>query len=521
MCTTHPAPRVGIWLLSMVAATGCGTTTPFRKNSPADGQPWPASEPIAATKPKPPAASSVPAAATDPAAGAAVVPAAHSAVVAQKAETPPAAVAVPAPVPPTASDAEMVHPPVAEPAPGRMTLQDLESMAMANNPTIRELAATTQKAAGFRTQVGLRANPTAGYQGQQIADKGTDQHMAFVEQEFVTGGKLQLNRQVLNAAARAQLLELEAQRMRVATDVRTAFYDALAAQKRIALIQEFRGVVNQGLKLAQLRKQAMEGSQVDVLQSSVQRSEVELALQQALQTQAAVWRQLAALTGNPTLQQTELEGELPHDFQAINWDQLGASLVSASPEYSAAQARVNRARANLERQEVQAIPNVTTQLAAGVDNGTNASIINLQVGAPIPVFNKNQGNIAAARAEFTRATLEMQRIENAIKARLAIVSRDFETASAAVAKYSQEILPSAAEGLKLAELAYQSGETSFIQVLVARRTYFDTNLQYVAAQTQLAQAQAKLDGFVLTGALDPVIDQSGDDSLRGQTFSQQ
>jgi cobalt-zinc-cadmium efflux system outer membrane protein len=205
----------------------------------------------------------------------------------------------------------------------------------------------------------------------------------------------------------------------------------------------------------------------------------------------------------------------------MNWDQFGASLVSASPEFSAAQARVNRARANLERQQVQAIPNVTTQLAAGVDNGTNSSIINLQVGAPIPVFNKNQGNIAAARAEFTRATLEMQRIENAIKSRLAVVSRDFETASAAVAKYSQEILPSAAEGLKLAELAYQSGETSFIQVLVARRTYFDTNLQYVASQTQLAQAQAKLDGFVLTGALDPVVDQSGDDSLRGQTFSQQ
>jgi cobalt-zinc-cadmium efflux system outer membrane protein len=411
--------------------------------------------------------------------------------------------------------------PVAGPVAGAMSLEDLESMAVANNPTIRELAATTQKAAGFRTQVGLRANPTAGYQGQQIADKGTDQHLAFVEQEFVTGGKLQLNRQVLDATVRSQLLELEAQRMRVLTDVRTAFYDALAAQKRIALIQEFRGVVDQGLKLAELRKQALEGSQVDVLQSRVQRSEVELALQQALQTQAAVWRQLAALTGNPALQQTVLEGELPHDFQTISWDQLASSMISASPEYSAAQARLNRARANLERQQVQAIPNVTTQLAAGVDNGTNSSIINLQVGAPIPAFNKNQGNIAAARAEFCRATLEIQRIENAIRSRLAVVSRDFETASAAVSKYSQEILPSAAEGLKLAEVAYQAGETSFIQVLVARRTYFDTNLQYVAAQTQLAQAQAQLDGFVLTGGLDPVVDQSGDDSLRGQTFSQQ
>ena len=66
-----------------------------------------------------------------------------------------------------------------------------------------------------------------------------------------------------------------------------------------------------------------------------------------------------------------------------------------------------------------------------------------------------------------------------------------------------------------------SGETSFVQVLVARRTYFDSNLQFIASQTQLAQARARVDGFVLTGALDPVGDNSGDDSLRGLTFSQQ
>ena len=91
----------------------------------------------------------------------------------------------------------------------------------------------------------------------------------------------------------------------------------------------------------------------------------------------------------------------------------------------------------------------------------------------------------------------------------------------AVQQYASDILPNAEEGLKLAELAYKAGETSFVQVLVARRTYFDTNLQYIVSQQQLAQARARVDGFVLTGALDAVVDNSGDDSLRGLTFSQQ
>ena len=93
---------------------------------------------------------------------------------------------------------------------GGATLDQLLSMAFANNPAIKELAATTQIAAGYRTQVGLYANPLLGYQGQQLADAGTDQHVVFLQQQIITGGKLELNRAVLNEAVRAQLQELEA-----------------------------------------------------------------------------------------------------------------------------------------------------------------------------------------------------------------------------------------------------------------------------------------------------------------------
>ena len=406
-------------------------------------------------------------------------------------------------------------------ASGEMSLEDFESLAYANNPTIRELVATTQKAAGFRTQVGLRANPVIGYQGMQLADKGTDQHTPFIQQEIVTGGKLALNRRVLDEAVRAQLLELEAQKYRVATDIKVKFYDALAAQRRIELITAFQTVANKGLDLAELRKKALEGSQLDVLQAKVQKNEVELALQQAEVSYAAAWRELAALAGTPALPPARLSGELPKTVEPLDWSGVTSSVLVSSPEYSASQVRVNQARANLERQGVQAIPNVTVQVAGGTDNGTNSGLVNLQIGAPLPVFNKNQGNIAAARADLCRAQMEVLRIENSIKARMAVVSKEYDSSLAAVNKYAADILPSAQESLNLAELAYKAGETSFVQVLVARRTFFDSNLQYVAAQSQLAQARSKVDGFVLTGGLDAVMDRSGDDSLRGLTFSQQ
>jgi len=402
-----------------------------------------------------------------------------------------------------------------------MSLADFESLAMENNPTIQALAATTQKADGFRTQVGLRPNPTVGYQGMQLADRATDQHTAFIEQEFVRGGKLELNRQVLNETLRAQLMELDAQRLRVVTDVRSKFYDALGAQTRAELISEFRSVAEKGLEIAKLRREALEGSEVDVLQSTIQKSEIDLAERQARVAFESAWRELAALTGTPDLVPTRLDGELPNQVERLDWNVLAAAIVSSSPEYGAAQARICRAEANLRRQGVQAIPNVTAQLAAGVDNATGSGMINLQVGAPIPVFNKNQGNIAAARAGHCRAVMDALRIENSIKARIGAVSKDYDSALAAVRQYADEILPSASQAMELAEIAYKAGETNFVQVLVARRTWFDSSLQYVIAQTQLAQAKARIDGNVLTGAFEPLIDESGDDSLRGLTFSQQ
>ncbi|MEO2031630.1 MAG: TolC family protein, partial [Planctomycetaceae bacterium] len=276
-----------------------------------------------------------------------------------------------------------------------------------------------------------------------------------------------------------------------------------------------------GVQVAELRVKAAEGSKLEVLQATIQKNEINLARQQASVRLAAAWRGLVALSGTPHIEPTRLLGKLPQHLQTQDWLFVKSTIVNSSPEYSAAQTRVSQARAQLQRHGVQAIPNLTFQLGAGVDNSTDNGMINFQVGAPIPIFNRNQGNIAAAQAEFCRATLEVQRTEKSIEARLAEVSGDYDSALAAVNQYKGKILPNAIESLKLAESAYEAGETSFVQVLVARRTFFDSNLQLIAAQAQLAQANSKVDGFVLTGGLDPVVDHSGDDSLRGLTFSQQ
>ena len=104
---------------------------------------------------------------------------------------------------------------------------------------------------------------------------------------------------------------------------------------------------------------------------------------------------------------------------------------------------------------------------------------------------------------------------------LPISQSDYESAAAAVDQYHTEILPRARETLKLVEAAYAAGEFDFLQVLVARRTYFDSSLAYLTAQSELAQAASLVDGLVLTGGLESTRDTEFDSGLRDQALSGQ
>lgn len=419
--------------------------------------------------------------------------------------------------------AEAASPPLTESADNAASyaLSTLEQWALENNPAIRQASASASKAAGFRDQVGRYANPTLTYNGEQLGDAGTDQHMLTLSQDIVTGDKLGLSQRVLDQSVQTQLWEVEVQRYRVLTDVRTAFYEALAAQRRLTLATEFHEVTAKGVRFAESRKAALEGSQPEILQAEIQMQEVELQQQQASLEFQAAQKELAALVGLPDLTLSSLQGELPTHAESRDWNSVYEELVAQSPELKAACSRVARATANLRRQEAQATPNIELQFGAGRDLGTDSDFARVGVGVPIPIFNRNEGNISAAHAEYCRATQDYQRLRMSLKARLARAAQSHDSALAAVERYEGQILPKAKQSLALSEQAYAAAEFDFIQVLTARRIYFESNLRAVDSRRQLAQATAMIDGRLLSGGLSESVDTPEDDALRGQALSGQ
>ena len=117
-----------------------------------------------------------------------------------------------------------------------MTLEELQRMALANNPTLGQAKAGVTAATGRTLQAGLWPNPTVGYVGEEIrgGSYGGGQHGVFIQQNVILGSKLDLDRKVRSEESKQAVAEsLEEQRLRVENGVRIAFYQSLAAQQML------------------------------------------------------------------------------------------------------------------------------------------------------------------------------------------------------------------------------------------------------------------------------------------------
>jgi len=288
------------------------------------------------------------------------------------------------------------------------------------------------------------------------------------------------------------------------------------------LARDFRVIAEKGVSVSEQRVAAKFGTRPDVLQSQIQLSEVALSIQQAEFELIAAWKELAAVAGVPNLERTTLVGELSAPVDDQEMEAAYAEIVAKSPLMAAAIARVDRTRANVQRQKVQPIPNITGQFGVGADDSTGDGFANVQLSLPIPYTNKNQGSIRAAYAAYCEATQNVERLRMQIRQDLARVMRDYQIAQATVQQYETAILPRAEETMKLMQEAQAAGQFDFLRVLTARRSYFDANLRYVTALGSLAQADAKINGLLLTGGLSNVVTYAAQNGgLRGKALGGQ
>jgi cobalt-zinc-cadmium efflux system outer membrane protein len=395
-------------------------------------------------------------------------------------------------------------PPEPDSAPGEsLSIEALEQMALGNNPTLNQALRRVQALRGKYLQEGLYPNPSIGYMGEEIGDDGTaGQQGLMMGQQVITGGKLQWNRSVVSQEIAQAQQAVELQRQRIINDVRAAAYEVLTTQRTMELTEALVRIGTEGQEVAQELLKAREVSQVDLLQARIEANSAKVLLANARNDYQAVWRRLAALLGVPDLQPVKLNDDLVTTPPQLSWDEALPRLLAASPEMSLAVFGVERAQCELARQSAGRIPDVSIQAGARYNASSTDTIASLGISVPLQIFDRNQGNIFRARAELADAHQELRRVELSLQQRLAAAFQDYANARQQVQQYESGILPDAQESLGLIQQGYRQGEFGYLELLTSQRTFFRVNLDYVVALRNLWVSATRIEGMLLTGALD-------------------
>ncbi len=392
-----------------------------------------------------------------------------------------------------------------------ITLEELQQMALQNNPTFAQSAANIQAAEGRKKQAGLYPNPTVGYQGEQIRGgsfHGGEQGF-FIQQDIVLGGKLGLNRKIFDQELKQAQTEDEEQKLRVVTNVRMSYIQALAAQQTLELRQNLSKGADDAVETSHQLANVGQADAPDVLESEVEAEQAQLAVTMAEQNEQRVWKALVAVVGNPRLALMKLEGKL-EDTSPVNADELVEKIVNESPAVRIAELGVKRAQAALARAKREPIPDL--QLRGGMQqNGEllsepNGRPVGLQgfaeVGVRIPIFNRNQGNIATAKADAERAKREVERVRLVLQERAASVVQTYTFSQTAVDRYKNQMIPRAQKAYEMYTKKYQDMAAAYPQVLISQRTLMQLEVSYITALENFATSSLSLQSYLLTDGLE-------------------
>jgi len=321
------------------------------------------------------------------------------------------------------------------------------------------------------------------------------------------GGKLGLNRQIFDQELKQAETEAEEQKLRIVTNVRMSYTQALAAQQALKLRQDLSKLADDGVETSHQLANVGQADAPDVLESEVEEQQAQLAVTMAEQNRQRVWKALAAVVGNPQLPLMNLEGKL-EDTPPVNADELVEKIVNESPAVRIAELGVKRAEAALARAKRESIPDL--QLRGGMQqNGellSNGRAVGLQgfadVGVKIPIFDRNQGNIAAAKADAERAKREVERVKLVLRERAASVVQNYAFSQTAVDRYKNQMIPRAQKAYEMYIKKYQQMAAAYPQVLIAQRTLMQLEVSYITALESFATSSLSLQSYLLTDGLE-------------------
>jgi cobalt-zinc-cadmium efflux system outer membrane protein len=336
--------------------------------------------------------------------------------------------------------------PVPQPGPNGQayTLADLQRLAVENSPTLRQAVSDVKAAEGALVQAKTYQNPTIAYQASPTNNNSNaGAQGGYIDQPFRMWGKMKLT----VAAAQKDLdnaqLALRRARSDLSTNVRNAYFALIVAKETMRVNRALARFTDE---IYRLYSGYLAAGQVAPYEPAPLRASAytsRLAYQQSIYNYIAAWKTLVATLGLPQLPLTEVAGRVDRLIPYYDYDKVLAYVLANHTDVLTARNSVQKARYNLQLAQITPLPDVDLLAAVWKESTIPPYVIfyQAQVVFPIPIWDRNRGNILSAQAALIRAVEETHRVENALTTTLATNYSNYQSNLKALEYYRRYILP--------------------------------------------------------------------------------
>lgn len=384
---------------------------------------------------------------------------------------------------------------------GMLTLRAAWALALKHNPELAAFAWEVRAAEARALQASLPPNPEAGVAVENIGGSGDFRGADLAEltvsisQVLESAGKRRKRTRVAGLASRLAGWDYEARRVAVLTEVAQRFIDVLAAQRRLELAQQNAELATTVLDTVDKRIKAGAISPIERDKQRVETVTARMALERARRNLTAARQRLAATWGSTAPQFEAAAGALAQ-VQPLPSPQALADLVAQNPDIARWTTEMAQRRAAVALARAQGVPDLTAGVGVRHFNESADTALVFEFSLPLPIFDRNQGEVRAARLNVAKAIQEQRAAEVTVKTALAAAYQELAAAHTAAAALRDEALPAAQRAFDATREGFQRGHFDFLAVLDAQRTLIDTRSRYVEALAAYHSAVVDVEGLI-------------------------
>jgi cobalt-zinc-cadmium efflux system outer membrane protein len=381
-----------------------------------------------------------------------------------------------------------------------VTLGEAVRRALRFSPAVQAAQIEIDARRAENMQAGLRPNP--GLAGE-VQNVGQDEQQATLELSLLIelGGKRLKRIRAAELEVGVAAWDYEAARLRVASNTAQAFVDVLACQSRIDVLTDLVAVSKKLAGAAAERVQAGGANPVEAKRAQIEiaRAKGELSAENALVTVAK--QRLANNWGSDNADFGSAEGQLTSTNHLPSPGELTVYLNS-NPDVARWATEMTRRKALVNLARANAVPDLTigagvSRLESGDETG---AIVNLSV--PIPLRNRNQGNIAAAETRIFKGHRESLSAKIDVRAVFLEAYGRLVAAAEKLEALEKEVLPAAQEVYEATSTGYAEGKFALLNVLDAQRTLFATRLEIINMRADFQKAKVQIEALIGRGLYD-------------------